>query len=56
MQRVERLARVEVRTTKPYPPQQNKDESVIKIIKGKAKRRRVQRNIPKKVWYFGMVW
>ena len=55
MQRVERLARMEVRTTEPYYPWQNKAESVIKIIKVKAKRIIVQKNITKRVWYFGMV-
>ena len=56
MQRVARLERMEVQTTEPYYPCQNKAESVIKIIKGKAKRIRVQSNIPKRVWEFGMVW
>ena len=56
MQRVERLARMEVRTTDPYYSWQNKAESVINIIKGKAKRRRIQRNTTKRVWDFFMVW
>ena len=56
IQRVARLARMKIWTTEPYYPWQNKSESVIKIIKGKAKRRRVQSNKPKMVWYFGMVW
>ena len=56
MQRLERLAITEVRTTEPYFPWQNKAEIVIKIIRGKAKRIRVQRNITKRVWGFGMVW
>ena len=56
MQGVSRLARMEVRTIEPYSPWKNKAEGVIKIIKGKAKRRRVQRNIPKRVWDFRMVW
>ena len=55
MQRVARLSRIEVQTIELYSPWQNKFESVIKIIKGKAKRRRVQRKIPKRVWDFGMV-
>ena len=50
IQIVERLARMEVRTTDPYSPWQNKSEGVIKIIQGNAKRRRVQRNITKRVW------
>ena len=50
MKRAARLARMEVRTAEPFSPWQNKAESVIKIIKGKAKRRRVQSNIPKRVW------
>ena len=55
IQRVERLARMEVLTTEPYYPWQNKADSFLKIIKGKAKRRKVQRIIPKTVWDFGMV-
>ena len=55
IQRVARLARMEVLTTEPYYPWQNKAESVIKIIKGKAKRRRVKRNISKRVYDFGML-
>ena len=49
MQRVARLARMEARTTETYYPWRKKSKSVIKIIKGRAKRRRVQRNIPKMV-------
>ena len=56
IQRVARLARMEARTTETYSSWQNKDESVIKIITGKAKRRRFQSNMPKRVWDFGMVW
>ena len=37
-------------------PHGKKAESVIKIIKGKSNRRIFQRNIPKKVWDFGVVW
>ena len=47
---------MEVRTTEPYSPLQNKAESVIKIIKVKYKRIIVHWNIPKRVWGFGMVW
>ena len=50
------LAIIDVHTTNPCSPWQNKAESVINIMKGKSNRRRVQINIPKKVWYFGMVW
>ena len=56
MKRAARLARMEVRTAEPFSPWQNKAESVIKIIKGKAKRRRVHRNIPKRVRNFDMFW
>ena len=56
IQRVARLEIIEVQTTEPYSPWQNKSESVIKIINGKSKRRIVQSNIPKRVWDFGMVW
>ena len=56
MKRVARLEIMEVRTTEPYYPWQNKAESVIKIIKGKAKSRIFQRNIPKRVWDLGTVW
>ena len=55
MQRVAGLEGMEVQTTEPYSPWQNKDESFIKIIKGKAKIRIFQRNIHKRFWYFGMV-
>ena len=50
------MARIEVRTTEPYYPWQNKAEIFIEIIKGKARRRRVQRNLPRRVWDLGMVW
>ena len=50
------LARMDICTTDPHYPWKNKAESVIKIIKGKSNRRRVQRNIPKRVWDIGMVW
>ena len=55
MQRVARLARMEVQTTKPYSPWQKKSETVIKIIDGKDKRRIVQRNIPNRVWDVRMI-
>ena len=54
--RVARLAIMEVKTNEPYSTWQNKAESVIKIIRGKSKMRRVQRNIKKRIWDFGMVW
>ena len=47
---------MEVQTTEPYSTWKNKDEIVIKIIKGKANRRRVQSNIPNRVQDLGMVW
>ena len=56
IQRVARLTRMEVQTTEPYSTLQNKAEIFIKIIKGKAKIRRVHRNTPKRVWDFSMVW
>ena len=56
MQIVTRLTRMDVRTTKTHYPWKNKAECVIQIIKGKAKRRRFQRDIPKRVWKFGIVW
>ena len=46
---------MEAQTTEPYSQWQNKSESVIKIIKGKARRIRVNRDIIKRVWDFGMV-
>ena len=55
MHRLEILERMEVQTSEPYSPWQNKAESIIKIIKGKSKRRIFQRKIPKRVWDFGMV-
>ena len=56
MQRVEILAMMEFQTTEPYSPWENKYKSVIRIIKGNANRRRVQRNITNRVRDFGMVW
>ena len=47
---------MEAWTTEPYFPWPKKAESVIKIIKEKAKRRRFHKNIPKSVWDFGMAW
>ena len=55
MNRVVRLARMEVQTNEPYYPWKKKSENVINIIKGKYKRIRVQRNIQKRVWYLGTV-
>ena len=55
MQRMARLARMKVQTTETYFPWQNKAESIIETIKGKAKRRRVQKDTPKRVWDFSMV-
>ena len=37
MQRVAILEKMEVQTTEPYSPWQNKAESFIQIIKGKAR-------------------
>ena len=56
MQRVARLAIMEVRTTEPYSPWKNKAESVIKTIKGESKRRRDQRNTHHRIRDSGMVW
>ena len=56
MYRVARLARMEYQTTELYSPWENKSESMSKIIKGKAKRRRVHRSIHNRVWDLDMVW
>ena len=56
MHRLEILERMEVQTSEPYSPWQNKAESIIKIIKGKSKRRIFQRNISKRIWDLDMVW
>ena len=50
MQIVKRLVIMDIFATNPHSPWQNKSESVIKIIKGESKRRRVQINIYKRVW------
>ena len=47
---------IESRSTEPYSPWQNQAEGNIKIVKGKAKRRRIRRRVPKRVWDFGLVW
>ena len=49
MKREENMERMEVRTTEPQSSCKNKAESVIERMKGKYKRRRFQRNIPKRV-------
>ena len=54
--RVKRLVRINFSTTEPHSPWKNKDENVINIIKEKGNRRRVQINITKRVWYFGVIW
>ena len=56
MQRVARLARMEVQTPEPYSLWENKAESFIKIIEENSNRTGLQRNIPKRVWDFSMVW
>ena len=43
-------------TTEPYPPWQNRVEGMIKILKRKAKCRRIRMRVPKDVWDFGLVW
>ena len=40
----------------PYSPWQNRYEGMIKILKNKAKCRRIQRRVPKHIWDFGLVW
>ena len=49
MYRLKRMAIMEVQTTEPYSPWKNKAEISNKTIKVKANRRRVQRNITKRV-------
>ena len=46
---------IDTRTTEPYSPWQNRAENAIGIIKGKSKRRRVRRRVPKRCWDFGRV-
>ena len=53
MKRVARLERIDIHTNYPHYPWKNKTESVIKTLKGKENRGRVQINIPKKIWDFG---
>ena len=55
MWRAARLEIMEVQTTEVYHPWENKAENVIKIIKVKINIRRVQRNIPRRVWEFRIV-
>ena len=40
---------IESRTIEPYTPRQNRAENIIGIIKGKVKRRRVKRNVPRRL-------
>ena len=44
------------RSIEPYSPWQNLSENVIGILKSKWKKRMVRRNVPAKVWDFGLVW
>ncbi|GFH55424.1 hypothetical protein CTEN210_11900 [Chaetoceros tenuissimus] len=48
--------RTSSRSIEPYSPWQNLAENVIGILKSKWKRRMVRRNVPAKVWDFGLVW
>ncbi|GFH62123.1 hypothetical protein CTEN210_18599 [Chaetoceros tenuissimus] len=48
--------RTSSRSIEPYSPWQNLAENVIGILKSKWKRRMVQRNVPAKVWDFGLLW
>ena len=50
------MTRMDVHTTEPHSSWKNKAESVIKIMKVKANRRRVQINLSNRIWDFGMVW
>ena len=47
---------MDVCTIEPHSTCQKKEERVIIIIKVRSNRRRFQRNAPKRVWGFGMVW
>ena len=47
---------IDTRTIEPFSPWQNQAENVIGIIKSKAKRRRIRRQVPKRCWDFGLVW
>ena len=44
------------RKTEPYSRCRNRFKGMIKIFKGKAKRRRIRRRVPKRIWGFGLVW
>lgn len=46
---------IDYRRTEPFSPWKNIAENIIGIIKQKTKRRRINRNIPKRLWDFGMV-
>ena len=49
-----RLCHIDGRTMEPHSPWQKRTKGVIKILKYKAKRRRIWRRVPKHIWYFGL--
>ena len=50
MPRFTSMPRIDIHTTDPHSTWQNRVASVLKIIRGKAKIKRFQINIPKRVW------
>ena len=55
MQECVRRCKMDYRTTEPYSAWQNRAEGLVKLVKSKAKRRRIRRRVPQRVWDFGMV-
>ena len=47
---------MDVHTIESYYPWKNKAERVVRKIKIKFKIRRVSQNVPKRVWYFVIIW
>ena len=48
--------RIGYRGTKLYIPWQNRVEDLVKVTKGKWKRRAIKKKIPRKFWDFGLIW
>ena len=48
--------RIDYHIMEPYRPQQNRAETVIREVKKRWFRQMVKRNVPKRLWDYGIVW
>jgi hypothetical protein len=47
---------IDYHCTEPHRPQQNRAETVIREVKKRWFRQMVKRNVPKRLWDYGIVW